>query len=247
MARARRQPRHQVSRFQTAAAKTPEPITSTARVGETVTIPAIVSATAVPTSSAPSMLKTAERTTPGPAAPRGSPRASRSHSRRRESRSSAQNASAKAIARPRSTRQSSTPLQGELAKRLHRGLVLTLRAWCSVLPVISSGCGIPSRREHGRGDVRQDAPVAQRPGPRAVITIGTGLSECAVLGLPSGSSMWSALPWSAVTMQTPPFASTASTTRPRHSSTVSTAFTAAGITPVWPTMSGLAKLMIPKA
>ena len=30
-------------------------------------------------------------------------------------------------------------------------------------------------------------------------------------------------------------------------STVSTALTAAGITPVWPTMSGLAKLITPKS
>ena len=59
--------------------------------------------------------------------------------------------------------------------------------------------------------------------------------------------MWSALPWSAVTMQAPPLPCTASSTRPRHSSTVSTARTAASITPVWPTMSGLAKLMIANA
>ena len=59
--------------------------------------------------------------------------------------------------------------------------------------------------------------------------------------------MWSQLPWSAVTRHAPPAAWTASTTLPRHSSTVSTAFTAAGITPVWPTMSGLAKLMIENA
>ena len=39
---------------------------------------------------------------------------------------------------------------------------------------------------------------------------------------------------------------TASRTSPRHASTASTAATAAGITPVWPTMSGLAKLMTPK-
>ena len=41
-------------------------------------------------------------------------------------------------------------------------------------------------------------------------------------------------------------ASTAATTSPRQPSTSSTASTAAGMTPVWPTMSGLAKLMIPK-
>ena len=46
-------------------------------------------------------------------------------------------------------------------------------------------------------------------------------------------------------MHAPPDSCTASTTSPRHASTVSTAVTAAGITPVWPTMSALAKLMIP--
>ena len=75
---------------------------------------------------------------------------------------------------------------------------------------------------------------------------GTGFSECAVLGEPSSLSMWSQLPWSAVMRQAPPDACTAATTSARHPSTVSTALTAAGITPVWPTMSGLAKLMIPK-
>ena len=83
--------------------------------------------------------------------------------------------------------------------------------------------------------------------PGTVTISGTGLSECAVLGLPSGSSMWSALPWSAVMMQAPPASWTAPTTSPRQASTVSIAFTAAGITPVWPTMSALAKLMIPNA
>ena len=39
---------------------------------------------------------------------------------------------------------------------------------------------------------------------------------------------------------------TAATTSAKQASTVSIALTAAGITPVWPTMSGLAKLMIPK-
>jgi hypothetical protein len=62
---------------------------------------------------------------------------------------------------------------------------------------------------------------------------------------PSSSSISSALPWSAVTMQAPPEPSTASITFPRHSSTVSTALTAASMTPVWPTMSAFAKLMIP--
>ena len=79
-----------------------------------------------------------------------------------------------------------------------------------------------------------------------VTTSGTGLSEWAVLGEPSGSSMWSALPWSAVTTHTPPVSATAATTSARHASTVSIARTAAGITPVCPTMSALAKLMMPK-
>ena len=52
---------------------------------------------------------------------------------------------------------------------------------------------------------------------------GTGLSEWAVFGEPSGSSMWSQLPWSAVITQAPPEASTAATTSPRQASTVSTA------------------------
>ena len=51
--------------------------------------------------------------------------------------------------------------------------------------------------------------------------------------------------WSAVTMALPPMARIASTTRPTHSSTVFTAlFPQLSITPVWPTMSQLAKLRI---
>ncbi len=75
---------------------------------------------------------------------------------------------------------------------------------------------------------------------------GTGLSECAVSGEPSSSSISSALPWSAVTRHAPPFAWTAATTSPRQPSTVSTALTAASMTPVCPTMSAFAKLMIAK-
>ena len=96
---------------------------------------------------------------------------------------------------------------------------------------VTSASTPPSRSASGR--------------PSTVRISGTGFSECAVLGLPSGSSMWSELPWSAVITQAPPVSCTARTTSPRHPSTVSTAFTAAGITPVCPTMSGLAKLMIP--
>ena len=46
---------------------------------------------------------------------------------------------------------------------------------------------------------------------------------------PSASSICSALPWSAVTRQTPPSSVTRSTTRPRQRSAVSTASTTAGI------------------
>ena len=68
-----------------------------------------------------------------------------------------------------------------------------------------------------------------------------------MFGEPSGSSMWSALPWSAVTMHAPPESWTARDDVARGiASTASTAATAAGMSPVWPTMSGLAKLMIPK-
>ena len=58
VARARRQPGRQVIRFQATAPARPEPITAAATDGSTVTIPPIVSATAAPTSSGPSRLKT---------------------------------------------------------------------------------------------------------------------------------------------------------------------------------------------
>ena len=51
-------PSRQVSRFQVTAAARPEPITSTAPAGATVTMPPIVSATAAPSSSGPSRLNT---------------------------------------------------------------------------------------------------------------------------------------------------------------------------------------------
>jgi hypothetical protein len=55
------------------------------------------------------------------------------------------------------------------------------------------------------------------------------LVEWAVFGEPSGSSMWSALPWSAVTMQAPPRRGPRRRPRRGSASTVSTASTAAGI------------------
>src|SRR5437764_818812 len=47
--------------------------------------------------------------------------------------------------------------------------------------------------------------------------------------------------------QTPPLPRTASTISPRHRSTVSIAAITAGSEPVWPTMSGVAKLRTAKA
>ena len=51
-------PRRQVTRFHASAAASPAPITSVAADGATVTMPAMVSATAAPRSNGPSRLKT---------------------------------------------------------------------------------------------------------------------------------------------------------------------------------------------
>ena len=77
--------------------------------------------------------------------------------------------------------------------------------------------------------------------PAPITTQGTGLVVWAVKGVPSSFFILSALPWSAVRITLPPAASTASITLPAHWSTASTALTAASNTPVWPTMSQLAK------
>ena len=77
-----------------------------------------------------------------------------------------------------------------------------------------------------------------------ISTTGTGLVVCAVKGEPSVSRSLSALPWSAVRSALPPIERILSTTFFTHSSTACTALTAAGITPVCPTMSQLAKLRI---
>src|SRR4029078_570694 len=53
-------PRHHVATFHSVAARTPDPITATADDGATVTIPATVLATAVPTTRAPTTLKIAD-------------------------------------------------------------------------------------------------------------------------------------------------------------------------------------------
>ncbi len=76
-----------------------------------------------------------------------------------------------------------------------------------------------------------------------ITATGTGLMVCAVYMLPALSRIFSTLPWSAVTTRkaVPP-PSTASMMRPRLASTASQALTAASRSPVWPTMSPLAKL-----
>ena len=75
-------------------------------------------------------------------------------------------------------------------------------------------------------------PPSRSVNPGLVTISGTGLVEWAVLGLPSSSSMCSALPWSAVMRHMPPDACTASITCPRHRSTVWMPCLAASITPV---------------
>ena len=85
---------------------------------------------------------------------------------------------------------------------------------------------------------RSRAPRNASPTTRS----STSKLVCAVCGAPvAGSFICSALPWSAVTTRLPPRASVASTIAPTHASTTSHARTTAGMFPVWPTMSGLAK------
>src|SRR5271165_6588408 len=106
-------------------------------------------------------------------------------------------------------------------------------------PVIAVGFGRPMMSSN------VGAMSERRPFSRCAIaaggfttTNGTGLSVCAVCGSPvSGSRIISALPWSAVRTSVPPACSTASDSRPRQASTVSTALVAASIRPVCPTMS----------
>ena len=97
-------------------------------------------------------------------------------------------------------------------------------------PIRSSMVGAMSARRPSRR--RTAAPTMQK---------GTGFVVWAVKGWPFSSSICSALPWSAVMRATPPRSVVAFTTWATHVSTVSTAATAASKTPVWPTMSQLAK------
>ena len=59
------------------------------------------------------------------------------------------------------------------------------------------GLGKSHELEHRRSHVGQDAVVHRLHAVRHT-TMGTGLSECAVLGVPSGLMALSALPWSAI-------------------------------------------------
>ena len=114
-------------------------------------------------------------------------------------------------------------------------------------PVISGGSALPAASARRR-DVGQRPRRRARPPPSAVtITRHRVQRVLRCSGCRRRSSMWSALPWSAV-IDAGAAAARAPPRRPGpgSASTVSIAFTAAGITPVWPTMSGLAKLMIPK-
>jgi phospholipase/carboxylesterase len=111
-----------------------------------------------------------------------------------------------------------SPMAHTLDPRVLRGAALAGRPHADGL---AAPPGSPQQRRspscppaaRGRGARGPSAPTsASTPPSRSVtssaivITSGTGLSECAVFGEPSGSSMWSALPWSAVTISTPPVA-----------------------------------------
>ena len=87
-----------------------------------------------------------------------------------------------------------------------RSEILTFRPPpSSERPVISSGCSMPSSASAvGATSARMPSPSSESA--PAVTMNGTGLSECAVSGEPSSSSISSALPWSAVTMHAPPVA-----------------------------------------
>ena len=119
----------------------------------------------------------------------------------------------------------------------HRASLGASRFW----PVISGGGATPSRPSTV-GARSPSLPPSRSCAPASVTTSGTGFVVCAVCGEPSGSSICSALPWSAVTSATPPARSTAATITPSAASAASTPAITAGSTPEWPTMSGFARL-----
>ena len=109
-----------------------------------------------------------------------------------------------------------------------------------VFPSISGGQARPITSSMV-GAMSASLPSDRSSDPAPQRMKGTGFVVWAVMGLPSGSTICSAFPWSAVIMAMPPIFKVASTTLPTQVSTVSTALTAASKTPVCPTMSQLAK------
>ena len=95
-----------------------------------------------------------------------------------------------------------------------------------LLPDISTGFSIP-RSSRSVGAISPKLPVSCSSTSSFVIKNGTGAVVWAENGLPFSSKIQSAFPWSAVKIIVPPTFSTASATLPTHSSTTSTAFTAA--------------------
>ena len=95
-----------------------------------------------------------------------------------------------------------------------------------LLPDISTGLLIP-RSSKSVGAISPKLPVLWSSTSSLVIKNGTGAVVWAENGLPFSSKIQSAFPWSAVSTIVPPTSYTASYTLPTHSSTTSTAFTAA--------------------
>ena len=90
----------------------------------------------------------------------------------------------------------------------------------------------PTQEEGGDDEEVVAAAIAEEMTSAPTMQKGTGLVVWAVKGEPSSLSICSAFPWSAVISTVPPSSRILSTTRPMHSSTVSTALTAASNTPV---------------
>ena len=82
------------------------------------------------------------------------------------------------------------------------------------------------------------------PVERTIAIKGTSEVECEVMGLPSGVSIVSALPWSARMKRPTPLAAQASLILPTHMSVCAVASIALSMKPVWPTMSGGARLQM---
>src|SRR5690606_35636645 len=82
-------------------------------------------------------------------------------------------------------------------------------------PLISAGCGRPSRSSRVGATSRSAPPVRSVAWRSPTYTSGTGPTVCAVCGWPvAGSRIISRLPWSAVMTSAPPAPRTASTTLP---------------------------------